>query len=502
MLTREHLRPGQRRVIEALKNSAGVQVVLGMGGGKTAAALTAIADLLAEGSIRGALVLAPKRVAETERPVEPQKWEHLRDVIRLVGVFGPPAKRQAALEQPGNVYVVGLENVVWLLDELRNLQRRCPERYEALTDLLVIDELSKLKNPHGVMSKALRKSAKTMFRSVWGLTGTPRPNDWQDVWAPMQIISGGQAFAGTYDDWLQMHFLPKPFFGRDGHRFYRWTVRPAAVPELERVVADWSVVVPPEEEADVTFLAGPDFDRVLLPTETQLRALQDLEREALMYLREHAPYARSFEDIEEDVLFANSVAHVVGLMSQVCQGFVYCRDVTGARVVERLAGRNPKYDALVDMLEELQGDPPLVVYQYQADLEDIQRACRQVYGEELYWLGGWATGERSRDAILLWHNRKLPMLAIHPASAGHGLNLQYGGRRLIWYAMTWSPEQYVQTIKRLARPGQTAPVYSHRLLIDHRLEHVRVRKVDNVIAARQHFISSLFNYNRKEPRRD
>jgi superfamily II DNA or RNA helicase len=219
MLTREHLRPGQRRIIEALKNAAGVQVVLGMGGGKTAAALTAIADLLAEGSIRGALVLAPKRVAETVWPAEPGKWEHLRDVIHLVGVFGPPAKRQAALEQPGNVYVVGLENVIWLLDELRDLQRRCPERYEVLTDLLVIDELSKLKDPRGVMSKALRKATKTMFRSVWGLTGTPRPNDWQDVWAPLQIISGGEAFTGGFDDWLWTHFLPKVDYARAGSRF-------------------------------------------------------------------------------------------------------------------------------------------------------------------------------------------------------------------------------------------------------------------------------------------
>jgi SNF2 family DNA or RNA helicase len=501
MLTRDRLRPGQCRVVDALKVSAGVQVVLGMGGGKTAAALTAIADLLAEGSIRGALVLAPKRVAETVWPTEPQKWEHLREAIRLVGVFGPPAKRRTALEQPGNVYVVGLENVIWLLDELRDLQRRCPERYEVLTDLLVIDELSKLKSPRGVMSKALRKATKTMFRSVWGLTGTPRPNDWQDIWAPMQIISGGEAFTGGFDDWLRTHFLPETDYAPGGRTFCRWTVRSEAVPVLEHAVADWSVVVPPEAEADVAFLAGPEFDRVLEPTAEQRRALADLEREALVHLREHAPDARSFEDIEEDILFANSSAHAVGLMSQVCQGFVYRELSRGRHIAEYIGSRNPKYDTLVDMLEELSGDPPVVVYQYRKDLEAIERACKTVFGEGLYWLGG-NTETRARDAIILWNERKLPMLAIHPASAGHGLNLQFGGRRLIWYAMTWSPEQYVQTIKRLARPGQTAPVYSHRLLIDHRLEHVRVRKVDNLVAAQKHFISSLFNYNQKELRRD
>jgi SNF2 family DNA or RNA helicase len=278
-------------------------------------------------------------------------------------------------------------------------------------------------------------------------------------------------------------------------------VRPEAVPVLERVVADWSVAVPPEAEADVAFLAGPEFDRVLEPTAEQRRALADLEREALVHLREHAPDARSFEDIEEDILFANSSAHVVGLMSQVCQGFVY-RGLSRRRFfVEYIGKRNPKYEMLVDMLEELSGDPPLVVYQYREDLEAIKRACETVFGEELYWLGG-NTETRSRDAIILWNERKLPMLAIRPASAGHGLNLQFGGRRLIWYAMTWSPEQYVQTIKRLARPGQTATVYSHRLLIDHHLEHARVRKVDNLVASQRHFVSSLFNYNRKEPRRD
>jgi SNF2 family DNA or RNA helicase len=269
------------------------------------------------------------------------------------------------------------------------------------------------------------------------------------------------------------------------------------VPVLERAVADWSVAVPPEAEADVAFLAGPEFDVVLEPTAEQRRALEDLEREALVHLREHAPDARSFEDIEEDILFANSSAHVVGLMSQVCQGFVYRGLSRRSCIVEHIGKRNPKYDMLVDMLEELSGDPPVVVYQYREDLEAIKRACKTVFGEELHWLGG-NTETRSRDAIILWNDRKLPMLAIRPASAGHGLTLQYGGRRLIWYAMTWSPEQYIQTIKRLARPGQTAPVYSHRLLIDHRLEHVRVRKVDNLVAAQQRFISSLLNRNRKE----
>jgi SNF2 family DNA or RNA helicase len=278
-------------------------------------------------------------------------------------------------------------------------------------------------------------------------------------------------------------------------------VRPEAVPVLERVVADWSVVVPPEAEADVAFLAGPEFDRVIEPTAEQRRALEDLEREALVHLREYAPEAHSFEDIEDDVLFANSSAHAVGLMSQVCQGFVYRGLSRGRRFAEYIGKRNPKYEMLVDMLEELFGDPPVVVYQYREDLEAIKRACKTVFGEELHWLGG-NTETRSRDAIILWNERKLPMLAIHPASAGHGLNLQFGGRRLIWYAMTWSPEQYVQTIKRLARPGQTAPVYSHRLLIDHHLEHVRVRKVDNLVSAHQYFISSLLDRNRVRPRHD
>lgn len=466
MRDRSQLRPVQCRLIEEMKDSAGVVIVLGMGGGKTVSALTAIADLRADGTIRAALVVAPKRVALSTWPREIEQWSHLRHLN--IGVLrGTPAQRAQVLRQQHDVYVCGIDNIPWLLDELKGLGD-----HPAL-DQLVIDELSRFKNPRGSRAKALNK-ASTRFGAIWGLTGTPRPNGWEDLWMPMQIISQGNAWGMTFDPWRNRFFEPLDFHRR------KWAVRPDAIPLLRAAVDVWTVTIPPEEIVDVPFVSGPDHD-IVVPLSRAAQADADaMEQELMIALGREGTSLADIDVSDDSVVVALSQAVASGKLSQIMQGYVYAE---GQAVQHYDAAKS---DALVDFVEALDGDPLIICYWYQEDLTVL----RELW-PDLPHLGAGVSDKKADKVIEDWNAGRLPLLALHPASAGHGLNLQFGGSRMLFYAMPWSAELYAQTVKRIARSGQTKPVFVHRLLADHDYERIRVRRVESKIDAEQEFISEL-----------
>lgn len=465
MRDRSQLRPVQTRLVAEMKSSEGVGIVLGMGGGKTACALTAIADLLAAKVIRAAIVVAPKRVALSTWPREVTVWSHLQHLD--VGILGGDRDRRArVLRERHDIYVCGIDNLPWLLDELKSL----PD-HPAL-DQLVIDELSRFKNPRGSLAKALNKRS-ARFGAIWGLTGTPRPNGWEDLWMPLQIISKGRAWGMTFDPWRQRYFEPLDFLGRN------WAVRPEAIPRLRSVIDTWCVAIPPEDVVDVPFVSGPDHD-IIVPLSAAARADADsMERDLLITLGREGTL--SDIDPEDDATIAAlSRAVASGKLSQIMQGYVYSE---GEAVQHYDAA---KADALVDFVEALDGEPLIVCYWYQEDL-----AVLRALWPDLPHLGAGVSDRQADRTIEDWNAGRLPLLALHPASAGHGLNLQFGGSRMLFYAMPWSAELYAQTVKRIARSGQTKPVFVHRLLADHPYEHLRVRRVESKIDAEQDFIADL-----------
>lgn len=459
------LRPVQRRLVAELVDSEGVVVALGMGGGKTVTALTAIWHLRVEGHIRAATVLAPKRVALTTWPTEVAQWEHLRG-LRVVVLKGSPSQRAKALAQPADVYVCGLDNVEWLLAAM-------PPDHPG-RDQLVIDELSKLKSPRGARAKALLKAAPT-FGAIWGLTGTPRPNGWEELWMQLQIVSKRNAFGpGGFDPWRRRHFMQMDFQG------YVWSVTRPGEAEIRRVVDDWVVSVPTSETVDVPFTSGPGFDIAVPLTGEQRRAIDDMERHLMVEIGRPGATLDSVDPDDVAVIVALSSGVASGKISQAVQGFMY--DDSGD-VVTLSDG---KKDALVELLGAVGGENVVVCYWYAEDLARIRAAVPDVAV-----LGSGTREAEADDIIRRWNGGEIAVLALHPASAGHGLNLQFGGARMVWYAMPWSSELYAQTVKRLARPGQTRPVLSHRIIADHPYERLRIARVERKLAEEQAFMADI-----------
>jgi len=464
MRQRTELRSVQTRLIEEMKSSEGVLIVLGMGGGKTACALTAIHDLQEAGTIRAAIVIAPKRVALTVWPAEVGKWQHLQHV--RVGVMsGTPAQRAAVLRGNYDVYVCGIDNLPWLVDELKALPTH------AGLDQLVIDEMSRFKSPRGSRAKSLNKFS-AAFGSIWGLTGTPRPNGWEDVWMPLQIISKARAWGQTFDPWRMRHFTPLDYHQRT------WAVRQDALPYLRSVVNEWTVTIPPEETVDVPFVSGPDHD-IVVPLSPAARADADsMERELMVELGREGTLADLGADDEAVVALSQAVAS--GKLSQIMQGYIYRE---GQAVQHYDEG---KVDALVDFVAALDGEPLIVCYWYQEDLAML----RELY-PSLRYLGAKMSDKAFAQTCADWNAGEIPLLALHPASAGHGLELQFGGARMLFYSMPWSPELYIQTIRRIARSGQTRPVFIHHLLADHAYERLRMARVADKRTDEADFINDI-----------
>lgn len=467
MRARSELRPKQLEVIEQMVESEGVQIILGMGGGKTVSALTAVLDLINARRIRAAIVVAPKRVALSTWPDEIHQWEHLAGLS--VGVMGgSPAKRAQVLREKHDVYVCGIDNLPWLLEELKKLPDH-PGR-----DQLIIDELSRFKNPRGSRAKALYRRA-GMFGAIWGLTGTPRPNGWEEVWMPLQIVSKGRAWGMPFDPWRERHFMALDFHRR------KWSVRPEAIVDLARTVYDWSFVVPPDQTVDVPFVSGPGHD-IIVPMDPEARrAAEQMERDLMVQLG--LPEDTTIDDVyamPENVVVALSEAVASGKLSQLMQGYIYDE----GEAVHHYDGG--KREAIEEFVEDLGGEPLIICYWYAEDLAVLRRIF-----PDMPHLGAGVSDAKATKIIDDWNAGRVPLLALHPASAGHGLNLQFGGARMLWYAMPWSPELYAQTVKRIARPGQKRPVFVHRMLTDHPYEQIRLRRVEDKIDAEQDFIASL-----------
>lgn len=466
MLTRDILRPAQLRIIEELKQSTGVQAVLGMGGGKTISSLTAIRDLLDEGTIRSAIIVAPVRVAISTWPNEIRSWEHIKDTDFTV-LIGSPEKRLTKLREDHEIYICSIDNLVWLVDALRKFKND-----DRRWDLLCIDELSRMKSPRGQRAKKLLRFAER-FDAIWGLTGTPRPNSWEDQWMPLQVISAGDAWGLSFDNWRRENFRQLDY------NEYRWGVMDSSIPKFQRVVDTWSFTIPPEEATDVPFNSGPEFDRVTPLTLAQMSDLNDLQEHLLVELGREGT---SLTDLagDEELIAALSMAVASGKMDQILQGFLY-RDGETIQTYD-----NAKLGALTELLDDIDGENSLIAYHYQEDL----RAIRHALGDIPHLGSGQSEADASR-IIEAWNAGDIPQLALHPASAGHGLNLQFGGRRMIWYRMTWSPELYAQACKRLARPGQPLPVYVHRILADHPLERMRLERVETRVREDKDFIQQM-----------
>ena len=412
--------PHQRAGIDWIIDRPACALLWGMGTGKTVTTLTAVDlllhDLMEEGPV---LVIAPKRVAENTWSKEADKWEHLRH-LRVLKIMGSAYQRADALLEieypekchgrpPADLYVINRENVVWLVERLGN---RWP------FPIVVIDELSSFKSAQAKRFKALR-TVRGRIRRLIGLTGTPRPNGLEDLWPEMYLLDQGARLGRTLSAFRARFLLPDKM---NGHIVYSYRPREGAEDEVYSRLGDICMSIRKE---DVLQLPGQIYEDVVLAAPPALlKKYKTFEREQVL------------ECLDADgEIVAGTQAALTNKLLQFANGAIYDMD----RKVHHL--HDIKLDALEEMLEAAGGDPVLVLYAYKHDAERIRQRvqCRAL--------------DTSED-IDAWNRGEIPVALAHPASIGHGLNLQDGGHIIVWYGLTWSLELYQQANERLNRPGQ------------------------------------------------
>jgi phage N-6-adenine-methyltransferase len=419
------LRSYQERAATFLYERNAAVLVAPLGAGKGAAALTAIAELIRDGHRRHALVIAPKLVAETVWPQEVAAWAHLQH-LRVAVLDGSPERRHQLLATAAerDFTVIGIDLVPWLVDELAAVPDGHP-----LFDLLVIDETSRLKDPSGKRARALLKVA-GRFKTRWGLTGTPRPNSAMDLFMPAAIITDGALWGHAFVPWQKRHFRPRDPFGRE------WRPLPGAEDQIATEISTIAMTV---ADADMPDL--PPLNVVVTPVK-----LPDDVMAVYATMQEELFAAINGRGIE-----AVSPLVATGKCAQIANGFLY-----GEGNADPVAIHEVKIDWLRELIESLDGEPLLIAYEFVEDLRTIRRAFGAVPA-----FGNPTPAREAQQLIESWNAGTLPLLAFHPASAGHGLNLQHGGSRMAWLSPSWSAELTEQAIARIYRPGQSQHVTIH-----------------------------------------
>ena len=414
----------QSYATEFILNHPVAAILLQMGLGKSVITLTAMQELFRRGEIRKALVIAPLRVARDTWPEEIRKWDHLRDLSFSVAVGTADERKQAIALSP-QITLINRENVPWLVQHLGN-------RFDY--DMVVIDELSSFKNWEAKRFRALMKVRPSVQRIV-GLTGTPSPNGYMDLFAEYRVLDMGERLGRFIGRYREAYFTPDRW---GNGQVFSWKLRPGAAEEIFRKIGDITVSM-----KSVDHLKMPECVLNNVPVH--------------MDERETAQYETLKEDLFLRVLNRDGIKEIdaknasvlCNKLSQMANGAVYTDDGKVAHIHDR------KLDALEDLIEAANGNPLLVAYWYQHDIDRIRQRFPEV------------RVLKSSEDIRNWNAGKIPVAAIHPASAGHGLNLQAGGSTLVWFGLTWSLELYQQTNARLWRQGQKAEtVVIHHLVTE------------------------------------
>lgn len=424
---------------------------LDMGLGKSVITLTAIQELIDECEITRALVVAPKKVAETTWTTEAAKWDHLRD-MKVAKVMGTEKQRRLALAEKADVYVIGRDNFVWLAGLYGG---RLP------FDVLVIDELTSFKNSKSQRFKAMRIARPSVARVI-GLTGTPAPNGLIDLWGQMYCIDMGQRLGKSVTRYRETHF--------ETHKWNNIVVRCDLKKGHEEIIRDSIADICLSMQAR-DYLQLPDMMTHTVPVELSpsvMAAYNRFEREKVL------EFKQDHEGEPANVL-ANSAAGLMNKLAQFANGAVYDEE----RNVHEIHGE--KVDKLAEIVEAANGSSVLVFYQFKHDIPRITRRLKD-YRVEVY------EGERQ---LLDWNAGKIDVLLAHPASTAYGLNMQHGGHYIVWFGTGWDLELFQQANARLHRQGQRHPVTVYKLVASHTVEERASASLEDKKVRQQSLLDSL-----------
>ena len=440
----------QQAAVEWAIEKAKAGLFLPMGMGKTVITLTVIQKLMYDYfEVTKTLVIAPIRVARSTWPNEISKWEHTRSLTYAL-ILGDRQSRIKALEQDADIYLINRENVAWLVDYWKN---------DWPYDLVVIDELSGFKSPQAKRFKALRKVMPSVDRFI-GLTGTPTPKGLPDLWSQVYLMDQGKRLGKTLTAFRSRYLVPGR---RNGSVIYEWKLQPDAKRRIIETISDICMSLKLEDWLSLPPCQYLQY-RVQLPS-TVASQYKQFEREKILALT------------EDDVITGANAGVVSNKLLQFTGGSIYDEN----HKVQRI--HDAKLDALEDLMEAANGEPVMVFYYFKHEYtrirEKMQQSCRI----------GVIEGVEDEAA---WNNGEIDLLLVHPASVGHGLNLQYGGSIIVWYTLpNWNLELYQQANARLHRQGQTKLVRIYHIIAEGTIDEDVMQSLDKKDTTQKALIEAL-----------
>jgi len=426
MLKRSNLHPYQNKAVEFIEGKEGAALFLDCGLGKTVCVLTYLTDLLNSFEAVRVLIVAPKRVCDEVWAQEAVKWQHSQDMT-FSKVLGTPAQRIKAIKSTSEVYLVNYENLVWLI-----------ENTDFDYDTVVFDEFSKMKSPKAKRFKAFKRIRHKVER-VLGLTATPSSAGLRDLWAQLYCLDMGESLGKSFNGFSD-RFFESDYMG------YKFTPLKGTEQEIKERIQDKCMYMSAEDYLDLPERIDND---IVVPLPKRLKKqYAELSKECIL-------------ELENNTVVAQSAAALSTKLNQFANGAIYVDDKQTYEEVHSL-----KLDVLESVIEESAGAPVLVAYSFKSDKERILKRFKN------------AETLDSKNAVERWNRGEIPILLAHPASAGHGLNIQAGGHIIAWYGLTWSYELYYQFYKRLDRQGQIKTVIQHRIIIEGTVDEVMVEVLE------------------------
>lgn len=442
MPLRNDLHKYQHRMIDFIYNTPKCAVWAGLGLGKTITTLTAITDLLDSFTVCKVLIVAPLRVANSVWHKEASNWQHTKKLTFSI-VTGTERERMSALFKTADVYVINRENVQWIVEHYKS---KWP------FDMIVIDESSSFKSPASQRFKAIKKVLPKVDRLI-ELTGTPSPNGLLDIWSQMYLLDGGQRLGKSMTTYKQR------FFEQD-RTGYKFTPVKSANKIIHSLIADLVISLNVDD-----YLEMPEridtVIRVTMPPH-RLDEYKQLERDFIM-------------QINNNDIVAYNAATLAGKLLQYANGAMYTDELKNWTEIH-----SAKLDAIDDIIAENSDENLLIAYNYKTDLIRLQAR----YPDAVVL-------DKNPDTIAQWNKGNIKMLLAHPASAGHGLNLQHGGSIIVWFGLNWSLELYQQFNGRLHRQGQTKPVRIVHIVTDGCIDDKVMKAIENKAITQDELLNAL-----------
>lgn len=432
-----HLHAYQRAAVNHIVNTSHCGLMLDMGLGKTVSTLTAINELIYDHlEISSVLIIAPKRVAESVWDAECAKWDHL-ETLRVSKIMGNEMQRKQALRTKAEIHIISRDNVAWLCGQYGGSMLPW--------DMLIIDESSSFKNHKSIRFKSLR-AVQPSFDRVVLLTGTPAPNGLIDLWAQIYLLDRGERLGKTISAYRDRFFKPGQ---RKGHIVYNYKVLAGGEVEIHRRLKDVCLSMKALDYLDMPKRVDNIISLEMPPGLAQ--KYKEFEREQVLEL------------LESDITAVNAAA-LSNKLLQFANGAVYDED----RNVHEI--HQIKLDAIEEIVEAANGKPVLIAYTFKHDLERLLKRLKKYKPVRLQ------TNQHIKD----WNAGKIQVMLMHPASGGHGLNIQFGGNIIVWFGMTWSLELYLQFNARVWRQGQRwDQVIIHHAAIKGTLDMDVLRSLEN-----------------------